>query len=63
MKTILITAMIVVDDDHFDENDSLVPDPAPDPLDDLLAALIHQSRPKRNPDIWRADPHGTVFTL
>ena len=63
MKTILIATIMVVDDDNRDENDSFVPDPAPNPLDDLLAALIHQSRRKPNPDIWSAEPHGTNVPL
>ncbi len=63
MKMILIATLVMIDDDNRDENDSCVPDPAPNPLDDLLAALIHQSRRKPNPEPWSIDPHGKIFTI
>ncbi|HBT77356.1 MAG TPA: hypothetical protein DEB39_10650 [Planctomycetaceae bacterium] len=63
MKTILIAALVMTDDDNRDENDSRVPDPEPNPLDLLFARLLYETKKGRNPDIWSIDPHGTSEPL
>lgn len=62
MKTILIAALIVSDDDREDDT-APVSEPEPSPLDLLLARLLYETKKGRDPDIWSIDPHGQIFTI